>query len=39
MIFIGEHTSAIQGWISGALESGIRGGVQLMLGKYFCRPK
>ncbi|KAH7326455.1 flavin-containing amine oxidoreductase [Stachybotrys elegans] len=31
MIFIGEQTSAIQGWISGALESGIRGGVQLML--------
>lgn len=32
MIFVGEHTSVTQSWISSALDSGIRGAVQLMLG-------
>ncbi|KAI8239781.1 L-amino-acid oxidase [Colletotrichum sp. SAR 10_96] len=31
MIFIGEHTSYTHAWISSALESGIRGSVQLLL--------
>ncbi|OAR01157.1 hypothetical protein LLEC1_06005 [Akanthomyces lecanii] len=31
MIFVGEHTSYTHGWISSALDSGIRGGVQLLL--------
>ncbi|KAG5984514.1 hypothetical protein E4U55_004410 [Claviceps digitariae] len=31
MIFIGEHTSYTHGWISSAIDSGIRGAVQLML--------
>lgn len=31
MIFIGEHTSYTHAWIASALESGIRGSVQLML--------
>lgn len=31
MIFVGEHTSYTHAWISSALESGIRGSVQLML--------
>ncbi|KAG5988818.1 hypothetical protein E4U43_004625 [Claviceps pusilla] len=31
MIFIGEHTSYTHGWISSALDSGIRGAVQMML--------
>lgn len=32
MIFVGEQTSCTHGWIASALESGIRGGVQLLLG-------
>ncbi len=32
MIFVGEHTSYTHGWIASALDSGIRGGVQLLLG-------
>ncbi|TQW00959.1 hypothetical protein V2A60_001989 [Cordyceps javanica] len=31
LIFVGEHTSYTHGWISGALDSGIRGAVQLLL--------
>lgn len=31
MIFIGEHTSISHAWISSALESGLRGGVQMLL--------
>ncbi|KAI0871217.1 L-amino acid oxidase [Hypoxylon argillaceum] len=31
MIFIGEHTSYTHSWISSALESGIRGAVQMLL--------
>ncbi|KAI6355375.1 hypothetical protein MCOR25_008216 [Pyricularia grisea] len=31
MIFIGEHTSYTHAWVASALESGIRGSVQLML--------
>lgn len=31
MIFVGEHTSYTHAWIASALESGIRGSVQLML--------
>ncbi|KAI9172171.1 l-amino-acid oxidase [Paramyrothecium foliicola] len=31
MIFVGEHTAHTHAWISSALDSGIRGGVQLML--------
>ncbi|KAI6280396.1 hypothetical protein MCOR28_004295 [Pyricularia oryzae] len=31
VIFVGEHTSYTHAWISSALESGIRGGVQLLL--------
>ncbi|KAM0329459.1 hypothetical protein ACHAQA_004768 [Verticillium albo-atrum] len=31
LIFVGEHTSITHAWISSALESGIRGGVQLLL--------
>ncbi|KAJ4153802.1 hypothetical protein LMH87_010274 [Akanthomyces muscarius] len=31
MIFVGEHTSYTHGWIASALDSGIRGGVQLLL--------
>ncbi|KEY68452.1 hypothetical protein S7711_01226, partial [Stachybotrys chartarum IBT 7711] len=31
LIFVGEHTSVTQSWISSALDSGIRGAVQLML--------
>ncbi|KAI4184327.1 MAG: hypothetical protein LQ348_004560 [Seirophora lacunosa] len=31
MIFVGEHTSYTHTWISSALESGIRGSVQLLL--------
>ncbi|GKT97154.1 L-amino-acid oxidase [Colletotrichum tofieldiae] len=31
MIFIGEHTSYTHAWISSALDSGIRGAVQLLL--------
>lgn len=34
MIFIGEHTSYTHGWISSALDSGIRGAVQMMLGEF-----
>lgn len=34
MIFVGEHTSYTHAWIASALESGIRGSVQLMLGKF-----
>ncbi|KAI9150454.1 l-amino acid oxidase [Paramyrothecium foliicola] len=33
MIFVGEHTSHTHAWIASALESGLRGGVQLLLGK------
>ncbi|KAK2616088.1 hypothetical protein N8I77_002797 [Diaporthe amygdali] len=31
VIFVGEHTSYTHAWIASALESGIRGSVQLML--------
>ncbi|KAK4216938.1 L-amino-acid oxidase [Rhypophila decipiens] len=31
MIFVGEHTSFTHAWIASALESGIRGAVQLLL--------
>ncbi|KAK4226418.1 putative L-amino-acid oxidase [Podospora fimiseda] len=31
MIFIGEHTSYTHAWIASALESGVRGSVQLFL--------
>ncbi|KAI1505740.1 flavin-containing amine oxidoreductase [Biscogniauxia marginata] len=31
MIFIGEHTSYTHAWITSALESGVRGSVQLLL--------
>ncbi|KAK4164276.1 putative L-amino-acid oxidase [Cladorrhinum sp. PSN259] len=31
MIFIGEHTSYTHAWIASALESGVRGSVQLLL--------
>lgn len=34
MIFVGEQTSYTHAWIASALESGIRGGVQLLLGKW-----
>lgn len=34
MIFVGEQTSYTHAWIASALESGIRGGVQLLLGKF-----
>lgn len=33
MIFVGEHTSYTHAWIASALESGIRGGVQMLLGE------
>jgi monoamine oxidase len=33
IIFIGEHTTYTHSWISSALESGIRGAVQMLLGK------
>ena len=31
MIFVGEHTSITHAWVSAAVESGIRGGVQVLL--------
>ncbi|KAI0020318.1 flavin-containing amine oxidoreductase [Xylariomycetidae sp. FL0641] len=31
MIFVGEHTSYTHAWIASALESGVRGAVQLLL--------
>ncbi|TWU71953.1 hypothetical protein ED733_000713 [Metarhizium rileyi] len=31
LIFVGEHTSYTHGWISSALDSGVRGGVQMLL--------
>lgn len=31
LIFVGEHTSYTHAWIAAALESGIRGSVQLLL--------
>lgn len=31
MIFVGEHTSVTQSWVAPAIESGIRGAVQLLL--------
>jgi hypothetical protein len=34
LIFIGEHTSYTHAWIASALESGIRGSVQLLLGRF-----
>lgn len=34
MIFVGEHTSFTNAWIVSALESGIRGAVQLLLGEF-----
>jgi hypothetical protein len=34
MIFVGEHTSYTHGWIASAIESGVRGGVQLLLGEF-----
>lgn len=39
MIFIGEHTSYTHAWIASALESGIRGSVQLLLGKLILRKR
>lgn len=33
LIFVGEHTSYTHAWIVSALDSGIRGAVQLLLGK------
>lgn len=33
MIFVGEHTSYTHAWIASALESGVRGSVQLLLGE------
>lgn len=33
LIFVGEHTSYTHAWVASALESGIRGAVQLLLGK------
>ena len=33
MIFVGEHASITHSWIASALESGIRGSVQLLLGR------
>jgi hypothetical protein len=33
MIFVGEHTSYTHAWIASAIESGVRGSVQLLLGK------
>jgi len=33
MIFVGEHTTFTHAWIASALESGIRGSVQMLLGK------
>ena len=35
MIFVGEHTSYTHAWIASAVESGVRGSVQLLLGKPF----
>lgn len=35
LIFVGEHTSYTHAWIASALESGIRGSVQLLLGERF----
>lgn len=34
LIFVGEHTSHTHAWIASALESGIRGAVQLLLGEF-----
>ena len=34
LIFVGEHTSYTHAWIASALDSGIRGAVQLLLGKH-----
>jgi monoamine oxidase len=34
LIFVGEHTSYTQAWVASALESGIRGAVQLLLGEF-----
>ncbi|KAK0641713.1 flavin-containing amine oxidoreductase-domain containing protein [Cercophora newfieldiana] len=31
LVFVGEHTSYTQAWVASALESGVRGGVQLLL--------
>lgn len=39
MIFVGEQTSYTHAWIASALESGIRGGVQLLLGKSILPPQ
>jgi hypothetical protein len=33
MIFVGEHTSYTHAWIASALESGVRGSVQVLLGE------
>lgn len=40
MIFVGEHTSYTHAWIASAIESGVRGSVQLLLGKFtlLCIP-
>lgn len=38
MIFVGEQTSYTHAWIASALESGIRGGVQLLLGESTILP-
>lgn len=35
MIFVGEHTSYTHAWIASALDSGIRGAVQLLLGMNY----
>lgn len=34
MIFVGEHTSYTHAWIAAAVESGVRGSVQLLLGEF-----
>ena len=39
MIFVGEHASITHSWIASALESGIRGSVQLLLGRLRIHAK
>lgn len=39
MIFVGEHTSYTHAWIASALESGIRGSVQLLLGMFWTHSR
>lgn len=38
MIFVGEQTSYTHAWIAAALESGVRGAVQLLLGECLPSP-